>query len=562
MTTLSKNENFNVLLKESKNKIINEKYTNKELEDKIDLQQETIDNQRTQLEKIYNGKIWRILSKYFKIRDKIIRKLNLKNETFIKNNTKNYNLIEKIRSPKTTNNELNKIYSLAKYDIKNTINVITPTFYDFNGENYFSGGAERYLTDLYTISKKLNFRLNIFQYGNFCWLRKYKEITVISLANSNQINDGSYTNQIKFSKAFYSKTFNMSRLNIYSPFFISHGYNSKPSIGISHGIAWDDPKKTAIKDTAESLINIVKSSREYDELISVDTNTPKWIQTFDYDSSQKMVYVPNYVNLKEFYPRKDYLETSNKIIILFPRRFYRPRGLYLALDVIDDVISLFPNVEFHFVGRGYKEDVKYIDKKINEHPQNVFMYAKEPEEMADVYRKADISLIPTLFCEGTSLSLLEAMASGNAVIATRVGGLTDLIINDLNGFIIEPNSIELKSKIIELIKNKELLKQMKESAYQSSKFFNKDKWYESWSKIISKYIDPNLQQYKDETIVLVENNPFIKNDLPKIEQIKDHLQKNHIVFIKSDDIGYNKQFSYERIQFIDTLETITPNVRI
>ena len=53
-----------------------------------------------------------------------------------------------------------------------------------------------------------------------------------------------------------------------------------------------------------------------------------------------------------------------------------------------------------------------------------------PDEMNKAYQNADITLIPSLYSEGTSLSCIEAMACGNAVIATRIGGLSDLIIND------------------------------------------------------------------------------------------------------------------------------------
>ena len=58
--------------------------------------------------------------------------------------------------------------------------------------------------------------------------------------------------------------------------------------------------------------------------------------------------------------------------------------------------------------------------------------------MPQVYRYADIVLIPTKAAEGTSLSCLEAMASGRAVIAGCVGGLSDLIVDGYNGLLLRP----------------------------------------------------------------------------------------------------------------------------
>ena len=74
-------------------------------------------------------------------------------------------------------------------------------------------------------------------------------------------------------------------------------------------------------------------------------------------------------------------------------------------------------------------------------------------ELPIYYNIADIVIIPTAYSEGTSLSCLEAMATGKAVIATNVGGLYDIIKNHNNGIMINPSSNELSASIIHLIEN-------------------------------------------------------------------------------------------------------------
>ena len=61
--------------------------------------------------------------------------------------------------------------------------------------------------------------------------------------------------------------------------------------------------------------------------------------------------------------------------------------------------------------------------------ENVTFIHKETDDMPEVYRKADISTVPTISTEGLSLSLLESMASGLPVITTPVGGLGDAVID-------------------------------------------------------------------------------------------------------------------------------------
>lgn len=69
-------------------------------------------------------------------------------------------------------------------------------------------------------------------------------------------------------------------------------------------------------------------------------------------------------------------------------------------------------------------------------------------DIADLLRKIDVFSLPSL-AEGLPNSLLEAMACGLPVIASRVGGIPDLITDGQSGFLIEPQSIDQCSSAIE-----------------------------------------------------------------------------------------------------------------
>jgi glycosyltransferase involved in cell wall biosynthesis len=59
----------------------------------------------------------------------------------------------------------------------------------------------------------------------------------------------------------------------------------------------------------------------------------------------------------------------------------------------------------------------------------------------DYLRAADIFVLPS-FAEGMSNSLLEAMSVGLPVIASRIGGNTDLLTDETAGLLIEPQDVE------------------------------------------------------------------------------------------------------------------------
>jgi glycosyltransferase involved in cell wall biosynthesis len=77
-----------------------------------------------------------------------------------------------------------------------------------------------------------------------------------------------------------------------------------------------------------------------------------------------------------------------------------------------------------------------------------------------------VVVVPSLL-EGMSLTVAEAMATGKPVIATKVGGNVDQIIDGYNGFLVPPRDPEaIARKILELLENPEKAKEMGKKARQ------------------------------------------------------------------------------------------------
>ena len=237
-----------------------------------------------------------------------------------------------------------------------------------------------------------------------------------------------------------------------------------------------------------------------------------------------------------------------RIKITYPRRLYEPRGLYLALNIADKIIDKYPNVEFHFVGKGFEKDVKNVEKLIKKYPKNVFCYSKSPYEMHEVYKSTDISLVPTLYSEGTSLSCLEAMASGNVVIANRIGGLTDLIINGYNGYLIEPNEETMFETLDNILSNYEKVAEIKKRAISSAEVFNKTIWKERWKKVLSEF---NLKPSKNNDLIeiYVDNIKEINSKLYDI--IKKEVNNNNLVYIRCKNTEGKEKIEGQLLQVID-----------
>jgi len=449
---------------------------------------------------------------------------------------------------------INGLKLLSNYNEKNNISVKASTFFNYEGTNYYSGGAERYLIDLHDVCKNMGVNLNIYQNAEKPFFRKYNNINVIGLVVKGMPLNYSIPFMEEQTQNYIYHTFNNTKLHIYSAFQECFPNHVGPSIGISHGVAWDHKFVKSVDGTDFWLQKkiFIESAMMCDKLISVDTNTANWFQTIDYNlGNQKFSVIPNYVDTKEFAPAAE-AKKKDKIIITYPRRLYEPRGLYIVLNIIDKILKKYDNVEFHFVGKGFKEDLDNIEKKIKQYPNKIFCYNKSPNEMHEVYKKSDISLIPTQYSEGTSLSCLEALASGNIVVATRIGGLTDLVINNFNGYLIEPNENALLKSIENILDNYEKQDVIRKRAIETAEAFNKETWKERWTEAIKTF---NIKE-KSENNKLIEVNVNDVNKISKglISKIEQELQKGNLVYIRTKKMPKTDLISHDLLQIVDEEE--------
>jgi len=128
---------------------------------------------------------------------------------------------------------------------------------------------------------------------------------------------------------------------------------------------------------------------------------------------------------------------------------------------------------------------------------NVTWTWKPMELMSEVYRNADVALFLTEAAEGTSLAALESLASGLVTVVTPVGGLTDLVLNNYNGFVVEPKHGPLETKLRWIIKNLHApeMNEIRRTARQIAiKVFDLKRWKERWLDVIKQVTGVNLNE--------------------------------------------------------------------
>ena len=116
-------------------------------------------------------------------------------------------------------------------------------------------------------------------------------------------------------------------------------------------------------------------------------------------------------------------------------------------------------ISYRFAGEGsLKKSLEEatLQLGLNEDVQFLGFVSDMPGFLANV----DVVVLPSLF-EGLGVSVLEAMAAGKAVIASRVGGLPELVIDAATGFLVEPRDVAgLTSALAKLASDRTLVRKM------------------------------------------------------------------------------------------------------
>lgn len=411
--------------------------------------------------------------------------------------------------------------------INKAIFYVQPTVMNFTGVNYYNGGAERYVLDLSKLCIDLGYHFYCIQFSSVNpWIRHYYGLTIIGLP--------SFYNPTRFQKYVELLT-NDAALIISSPFsFVKKG-RAKNIIGISHGIYWDTNNHN---DTSKFLAEKIKC---LDKLVSVDTATINFIRSHKISEIHKINFIPNYVAHKDFQcePKKE----QNELIILYPRRLYAPRGFWLVHNIIPKILNEFSHVSFLFCGKGGEAEIRAVNKLINYYGSNKVKHMiAPPHEMADVYKKSDIVLVPTINSEGTSFSVIEAMACKKPVIATYVGGLVDLITDHFTGLMITPNNeIELYNAIKKLITDKKLREYIIDNAYKKSLTFSKKNWERKWQNTLNSLLNNLSSVNKNTNNNLISDFSLLHLHAEGI-RFDEMVQRPQQLFISLAKMGINCMF--------------------
>ncbi len=274
---------------------------------------------------------------------------------------------------------------------------------------------------------------------------------------------------------------------------------------------------------------------ERDAIATRLSNADLVISCSDYVTNKIRTRFPEYASICEtvnngvdadyFVPGdRDYTQQDKAAPqILFVGRISPEKGIHDLIDAFIKISEKYPHAELTIAGpdivvsREFLFDLQhepevqalepfysinyleYIKSKIPAHlvQQVIFTGSLPQPQLLPYYQKADVVINPSL-SEAFGMSLIEAMATQTPVVATKIGGMPEIVNDGVTGRIVEPgNPQALADATVEIISNPQKALAMGKAG--RTKVLQRYCWSKIAESLVNRYADIGVKLESDDT---------------------------------------------------------------
>lgn len=239
------------------------------------------------------------------------------------------------------------------------------------------------------------------------------------------------------------------------------------------------------------LSHFVKMSKKIcdnaDKLIAISRYTAQSYISEFLVPPDKIEIIPNAVDTNKFHPEVEGYEIRKRLnleekerVVLFVGRLDYNKGIEYLLRSFSRINEEGIEARLVIVGEGALK--KYICKYPLKNSIIPVGHVSE-EDLPKFYAASNLVVLPSLM-EGFGITLLEAMASGKPCVATRAGGIEDVVINGETGLLVPPaDSYSLYHAIHTLLTDGKLSKEFGTAGRKRAEN------YFTWDKVAKRTVE-------------------------------------------------------------------------
>jgi len=204
-----------------------------------------------------------------------------------------------------------------------------------------------------------------------------------------------------------------------------------------------------------------------DKIITLtEKGKEEWV-SFGIASQDKFIAIPSGIRFSSFCQKPfDFFEKKRELnipgnvkVIASVGRLVPVKGHKYFISSMPKIINFFPDACFILFGDGpLKEELKKQTRFLGIEDKVKFLGWRA--DLSEILQIADILVFPSLN-EGMGRAIVEAMALAKPVVATKVGGIPDVIIDNYTGLLFPAQDEDaLANQVIRLLKDNALAKQL------------------------------------------------------------------------------------------------------
>ena len=234
--------------------------------------------------------------------------------------------------------------------------------------------------------------------------------------------------------------------------------NNIPACLIEHGSTHFTVNNKILDFFGEKYEHILTNSikKRVKDYYGVSKKCTEWLKHFNIEA--KGVFY-NSVNSEEIEEYSKFInKDTGKINITYTGRMIEEKGVLRLIDAFKNLNEKYDNLELSLAGEG-----PILEKIIQENKdiKNIHILGKiSHDEVMKLLGRTNIFVNPSHFSEGLPTTILEAGLMECAVVATPMGGTTEIIFDDSLGYICGFETEEIQEKIEKLINEPEIVKDM------------------------------------------------------------------------------------------------------
>jgi glycosyltransferase involved in cell wall biosynthesis len=231
-----------------------------------------------------------------------------------------------------------------------------------------------------------------------------------------------------------------------------------------HGFAFHEFERTPRRRLFVWLERF--AARLADKLIVVSGALGEWGLGLRVGKPEQYITIYSGIEIDKFQVKINVIEQKHQLgispednVIGVVSKLWEGKGHKSILQAAKNVITKVPSVKFVFVGEGYlRKKLEALTQQLGLSDYVIFTgFRTDIPQLTSIF---DVAILASLY-EGLGRVLLEAMVLGKPVIATKVGGVVDVVDDGKTGLLIPPNNPTLLSQaIIRLLSDGDLRNRM------------------------------------------------------------------------------------------------------